>query len=132
MRHNAAMSIDQPGRALPFALPALAAGGAVYAWGRPASFFAISAPTTFPPWTAALPSLLHTFAFGLLCAAVARRPVAAATLAIGWGVVEAAAEYGQRLGIVPGTFDWMDLIAVALGTALVLTLVPRLTARSGT
>lgn len=119
------MNTYRPDRLFPIAALALAAGCAVYAVARPTSLFALAEASMFPAWTAALPSLLHTFAFALLLAGVVARRAAAVRLVVGWGVIELAAEFAQRAGpvAVPGTFDWLDVAAVVLGTALALHLV---------
>lgn len=107
------------------ALLALVAGCLVYAWARPRSLFAIAAPDQFVAWTAALPSLLHTFAFALLCAAFAATPRGALLLATGWGLLETVAEFAQHesVGLLAGTFDWLDLAAIATGTLAAAGLV---------
>lgn len=107
------------------AASALATGCLVYAFARPHSLFAVTAPQSFFAWTAALPSFLHTLAFALLCATLAPTRRVALLLATAWGAFEVAAEFAQagRAAYLPGTFDWFDIAAVVLATALALAVV---------
>ena len=106
---------------------ALLTGALVYLLARPGSVFALGDAVTYAPWTASVPSFLHTLGFALLCAACAGNLRQAAWLALAWGGIELAAELSQS-GVAPAvaamplrwTFDPGDLVAIGAGTALAL------------
>lgn len=81
-----------------------------------------------------MPDLAWAFAFGASLALVWRgRPGAqrGAWLAAGF-VVALACELGQAWGLVPGTFDRLDLLAIAVGYGAGVVLSGRGTARPPT
>lgn len=105
----------------------LAGGCAVYFFARPASFYAVAAPATFPAWTAALPSFLHTLAFALLCASIPGLYRRAWHGALAWGgialLTEAAQRGPQHWGILSrGTFDWRDVAAIGCATLVAVAI----------
>ena len=74
-----------------------------------------------------LPDAAWAWAFGAALSLVwLGRPWREKALWLGGGAVLALfAEIGQALGVVPGTFDVLDLVAIALGYAAGATLASR-------
>lgn len=109
---------------------ALAAGSLIYLFARPASVYALLPPMDFPAWSAALPSFFHTLGFALLCAGVLRVRGWALTGVLAWGALEALAEWAQRVTdgaslVSRGTFDWLDMTAIAAATLVAAVVTAR-------
>ncbi len=137
------------------ALMPLAAGSLVYLLARPPSLRIFgwvegvglsdslgrarevghSVALGLPAWVVfSLPHALWVYAFAWLISALwdhraTRQSIlwllVAPALGVGW-------ELGQRVGIVPGTFDWLDLVLALGATALALKrpLMPLLLAKA--
>jgi hypothetical protein len=136
------MCADQVNRWLLLAATlALTIGGLVYLWDRaPGSTLllpayvgrAVGAPSIFGRLGRSLPSFTHSFAFALLSTLILGRSRRALVLGCGaWWAIDSLFEIGQqasvRTHLVPwlpaplghyfahGTFDYLDLLAIALG-----------------
>ncbi|MDH5527020.1 MAG: hypothetical protein OEY97_06880 [Nitrospirota bacterium] len=123
----------------PSALPALTAGSAALLLGA-LVYLSARAPGSSPAalgwlpplssfWTPLLgqfPSLLHAFAFTLLTTVLlgTRRVIFSALL---WAGIDAAFEIAQHpvIGGVGGTFDPLDLLAIATGAGLAILFLTR-------
>lgn len=106
----------------------LLAGLALYAFGRPGSLVALTS-TPAPPWTANLPSFLHTCGLAILIGLCAPQRRLQTIYASVWGLVACAAELGQ-LAAPPQiqaygyrlswTFDALDLLGCLAGYLVAL------------